>query len=136
MIVERCTPERFEDWVRMRRALWPDETVEEHRRHATSLLHRPDEVVVYLACAESGNGVAFAEATLRRDHVNGCSSSPVGFLEGIYVHPTYRGRGLARRLCQALEGWAKGLGCTEFGSDVLLVNEVGQRVHEALGFKE
>src|SRR5262245_25644620 len=41
MIVERCTPERLEDWVRMRKALWPDETLEQHHRYATSLLGRP-----------------------------------------------------------------------------------------------
>jgi|SRR5262245_12180918 len=136
MIVERCTPERLEDWVRMRKALWPDETLEQHRRYATSLLGRPDDAIVYLACEESGDSIAFAEATLRRDYVNGCGSSPVGFLEGIYVHPTHRKRGFARLLCQTLEEWARRMGCSEFASDVLLTNELGQLVHRALGFNE
>ena len=86
------------------------------------------------ACEVHETVVAFAEAPLRRDYVNGSNSSPVGFLEGLYVEPQYRKRGLARLLCSSVEHWAKDMGCTEFASDVVLQNEVGQRVHEAVGF--
>jgi aminoglycoside 6'-N-acetyltransferase I len=136
MIIERGTAEHFDDWVRLRQALWPDETIEEHRRYAASLIDRPKDAIVYLAREQDGNIIAFAEATLRRDYVNGCSTSPVGFLEGLYVEAPYRGRGLARLLNKALEEWAAGLGCTEFASDVLLHNESGQRAHKALGYEE
>jgi aminoglycoside 6'-N-acetyltransferase I len=129
-MIKPCTLEHFDDWVRLRIALWPDETLEEHRRYAASILERPDDATVYLASEADGNVVAFAEGTLRRDHVNGCSSSPVAFLEGLYAHPPFRRRGLARLLYEALEGWAKEKGCSEFASDVLLHNEVGQRLHE------
>jgi aminoglycoside 6'-N-acetyltransferase I len=136
MIIERCLAENLEDWVRLRQALWPDETAEEHRRCAVSLLNRTKDAIVYLARDEDGSVVAFAEATLRQDYVNGCSTSPVGFLEGLYVEAPHRGRGLAQLLCEALEVWATGLRCTEFASDVLLHNAAAQRVHEALGFAE
>jgi len=136
MIIERCTAEYLEAWVCLRQALWPDETSEEHRRNALSLLNRTKNAVVYLAREEGGDVVAFAEATLRRDYVNGCSTSPIGFLEGVYVEPPYRNRGLSRMLCKALEDWAADLGCIEFASDVLLQNTLGQKVHEALGFEE
>ncbi len=129
-MIKPCTLEHFDDWVRLRIALWPDETLEEHRRYAASILERPDDATVYLASEADGNVVAFAEGTLRRDHMNGCSSSPVAFLEGLYAHPPFRRRGLARLLYEALEGWAKEKGCSEFASDVLLHNEVGQRLHE------
>jgi hypothetical protein len=59
MIVELCTPERLENWLRMRKALWPSETLEEHRLQATSLLDRPNDAIAYV--------IAFAEGTLRRD---------------------------------------------------------------------
>ena len=135
-MIKPYTPGHFDDWVRLRIALWPDETLEEHRRYAASILERPEDAAVYLASEADGNVVAFAEGTLRRDYVNGCSSSPVGFLEGLYVRPPFRRRGLARLLCKALESWAKEKGCREFASDVLLHNEVGQRLHEGLGFSE
>ena len=135
-MIKPYTPGHFDDWVRLRIALWPDETLEEHRRCAASILERPEDAAVYLASEADGNVVAFAEGTLRRDYVNGCSSSPVGFLEGLYVRPPFRRCGLARLLCKALEGWAREKGCREFASDVLLHNEVGQRLHEGLGFSE
>ena len=96
----------------------------------------PNDATVYVAREKDGNVIAFAETPLRRDYVNGCNSSPVGFLEGIYVEAPYRGRGFARLLNKALEEWAAGLGCTEFASDVWLQNEAGQKAHEALGFEE
>jgi aminoglycoside 6'-N-acetyltransferase I len=136
MIIERCTAEFLEAWACLRQALWPDETLEEHRKYARSLLNRTEDAVVLLAREEGGDVVAFAEATLRRDYVNGCSASPVGFLEGVYVKPRCRNRGLSRLLCEALEDWAVDRGCIEFASDVLLQNALGQRVHEALGFEE
>jgi aminoglycoside 6'-N-acetyltransferase I len=135
VIVKQYTSEHFEGWVRLRQCLWPDDTLDEHRRYAESILNRPSDAVVYLAC-EDREVIAFGEATLRRDYVNGCRSSPIGFLEGLYVKPHYRRRGLARLISGALEDWAKGIGCTEFASDVLLSNKTGQRVHEALGFNE
>ena len=136
MIIERCTVEHVEDWVRLRQALWPEETTEEHRRYAMSTIDRPKDAIAYVARGNDGNAIAFAEATLRKDYVNGCSTAPVGFLEGLYVEPAYRGHGLARLLSKALEEWAIGLGCNEFASDVLLHNEAGQRAHEALGYTE
>jgi aminoglycoside 6'-N-acetyltransferase I len=90
VIVRPCTSEHLDSWVRLRQRLWPDETLDDHRSHARSLLKRPSDAAGYLACEADGTVVAFAEATLRQDYVNGCNSSPVGFLEGLYVGPRYR----------------------------------------------
>jgi aminoglycoside 6'-N-acetyltransferase I len=100
------------------------------------MLDRPDDAVAFIARDEHSKVVPFAEATMRHDYVNGCGTSPFAFLEGIYVHPQWRSRGLARLLCNAVEDWAVGLGCTEFASDVELHNEASQRAHQALGFDE
>ena len=100
------------------------------------MLDRPDDPVAFIALDEHSKVVAFAEATMRHDYVNGCGTSPFAFLEGIYVHPQWRNRGLARLLCNAVEDWAVGLGCTEFAWDVELHNEASQRAHQALGFDE
>jgi aminoglycoside 6'-N-acetyltransferase I len=89
-----------------------------------------------LVVAPDGEPAGFAEATLRADYVNGCKSSPVAFLEGLYVRPDCRKRGAARLLCQAVEDWAIELGCTELASDTWLDNVGSQRMHEALRFEE
>ena len=82
MIIERCTRDSLEDWIKLRQALWPHGNEREHRSEAADLLARKGEAVAFLALDDASTAVAFAEATLRRDYVNGCATSPVGFLEG------------------------------------------------------
>jgi aminoglycoside 6'-N-acetyltransferase I len=124
-----------EAWIALRVQLWPEYPLEEHRSDAHEFLARGDRAVVLVAKAD-GELVGFAEATLRVDYVNGSSSSPVTFLEGLYVAPRYRCQGVARALCGAIERWGSRNGCSEFASDALLDNELGRSVHAALGFRE
>jgi putative acetyltransferase len=53
-----------------------------------------------------------------------------GEIKRMYVHPDYRGQGLARRVLDLLEGQAKAMGCT------MLTLETGPRQPEALAFYE
>jgi len=135
MRIEPCTRELLEDWIVLRLALWPDTPKAEHRREAEALI-ASGQAVAFLAHASGQPAAGFAEATLRRDYVNGCTTSPVAFLEGIYVRPGHRRRGIARLLCQAVADWATEQGCTEFASDTELHNTDSQRMHRALGFEE
>ena len=136
MRIEQCTRESLEDWIILRQDLWPDTSEQEHRGEAEAQVERLDQTVAYLAVTSDGVAAGFAEAALRHDYVNGCATSPVAFLEGIYVRPEHRRQGLARLLCRAVEDWAKSLGCREFASDVLLDNAGSQDMHRALGFEE
>lgn len=68
--------------------------------------------------------------------VEGTESSPVGYLEGIYVADGYRNQGIARELLFACENWAKEKGCTEFASDCELDNVQSLRFHLNVGFAE
>lgn len=61
--------------------------------------------------------VGFAQCQLRYDYVEGTSTSPVGYLEGIFVMKGYRNKGYAKELLAACEAWAKENGCHEFASD-------------------
>ena len=98
-------------------------------------MEAPDRYGGFLAMA-GGVGIGFAEAALRTDHVNGCNSSPVASLEGIYVLPAWRRRGVARELCRAVEAWAVDLGCREFTSDAAITDTGAREAHRGLGFKE
>lgn len=93
------------------------------------------EGAVFL-CAEDGREVGFAQVQLRHDYVEGTKTSPVGYLEGIFVREGYRQRGIARALLTACEDWARKMGCTEFASDCELVNTQSEIFHKALGFEE
>jgi len=98
-------------------------------------LANPD-AVTFLARDEQDHASGFAEATLRHDYVNGCTSSPVGFLEGLYVRDESRRQGVARALCQAVEAWALKRGASELASDTWLDSLASERMHEALEFSE
>jgi aminoglycoside 6'-N-acetyltransferase I len=73
---------------------------------------------------------------VRADYVNGTNSSPVAFLEGLYVVPEARRKGIAASLVSAVSQWAHSVGCRELASDALLENETSHAVHRALGFQE
>lgn len=80
--------------------------------------------------------VGFAHCTLRRDYVEGTETSPVGYLEGVYVAPAHRRQGLAAALVARCEDWARAQGCSEFASDCPLDNTDSAALHLALGFTE
>ncbi len=73
-----------------------------------------------------------ATARLCRRH----KDQPVGYLEGIYVLPGFRGRGVAKMLLNACEEWARDKGCREFASDCELDNTDSLAFHLAVGFRE
>ncbi|MBR7173502.1 MAG: GNAT family N-acetyltransferase [Clostridia bacterium] len=114
--------------------LWPEHPVEEMRSEFESLLAQEDAAVFLYRAQEEA--VGFAQCQLRHDYVEGTESSPVGYLEGIYVLEGARRQGVARRLLSACEGWAKAQGCAEFASDYELGNTDSQRFHRAVGFEE
>lgn len=131
------TIDDVEDWAQLRVALWPRHPLDDHRADIIgTFLPGNGQAVAFIARNETHEAVGFAEAALRHDYVNGCSSSPVLFLEGIYVRPIARRRGVARALCSAVADWGTGLGCSEFASDTALDNVASQTLHAALGFAE
>ena len=80
--------------------------------------------------------VGFAQCGLRHDYVEGTESSPVGYLEGIFVKEEYQKQGYAKELLSACEQWAKEQGCTEFASDCELENQNSLAFHMSMGFEE
>ena len=122
-------------WFALRRALWPEASDAEHHVDIARIASDPARYGAFLA-RDGGGAVGFAEASLRHDYVNGCETSPVGFLEGIYTVPARRQEGVAGALTHAVEQWTRERGCTELASDALLENVDSQRMHVALGFAE
>ena len=80
--------------------------------------------------------VGFAQCQLRYDYVEGTSTSPVGYLEGIFVKESYRSKGYAKELLTECEVWAKGNGCQEFASDCEIDNINSLHFHKAMNFTE
>jgi aminoglycoside 6'-N-acetyltransferase I len=133
-MIREATAADLDAWLALRLRLWPVTPIDEHRREVAQQLAEPARFVALLAFDDGGRAVGFAEAALRADPVNGCLTSPVAFLEGIYVLPAAQRRGIARALCAAIERWAVARGCTELGSDALLDNGASHGFHRAIGF--
>ena len=98
-------------------------------------LIKNENAVCFLKYADD-RPIAFAQCQLRHDYVEGAVSSPVGYLEGIFVTEEYRQKGYAAELLEACEVWAKEKGCTEFASDCELGNADSLRFHTSMGFEE
>ncbi len=131
--VRRAVPGDLPTWQAMRVALWPD--ADDSTEDLLAQLARTDAVVLVGLCT-NGEPVGFAEASLRRDYVNGTHGSPVGFLEGLYVDPAWRRSGVGRALVEAVVQWTREQGCSELASDALLDNAGSHAAHAAYGFEE
>lgn len=81
-------------------------------------------------------GTAYRRCVLRNDYVEGTNSSPVGYLEGVFVKEEHRNKGYAKELLAACEKWVKNMGCSEFASDCELSNINSHKFHLAMGFDE
>ena len=125
----------IKNWLAMRMALWPDYG-EENLRTSLEAMLADDGLCNIVALDDHGAAIGFAEAALRGDYVNGCETSPVAFLEAIFVVPAHRKRGVARALTDAVEAWARSKGVREVASDALLENTTSHQMHKALGFNE
>lgn len=135
MKVRRATADDLAAWGRLRLRLWPEIPPDELAGEQAAVLAEPDRFVVFL-CEEDGIASGFAEASLRHDYVNGCETSPAAFLEGIFVVPEGRRRGIAGRLLSAVEDWAREKGVRELASNADLSNKVSHAMHRKLGFEE
>ena len=125
--------------VRLRQALWPQSSAEEHARELTLILEGrlPVTMPLIILVAETDDRTlaGFLEIDLR-SHADGCNPSrPVGYIEGWCVAENYRHRGIARKLLAVAEDWARSQGCIEMASDTWIDNEASQRVHEVLGYE-
>ena len=130
------------DWPRLAQlcfALWPETPLEEHAQELRQRLsgHTSGRLPLtyFVAQAPDGQVVGFVEAALR-SHADCCDSNqPVGFIEGWYVAPEFRRKGVGGRLIAAAEDWARSQHCREMASDTGIDNLASQHCHEALGYE-
>jgi len=135
-MIEACNNPESEQWLELRTALWPQSGREEHLAEMAEFVAEPGKYVQFIFYAAGQKAIGLAEASIRSDHVNGTESSPVAFLEGLYVSPKYRRQGIAAALVNEVKSWALRNSCNELASDVSLDNTVSQSLHLAMGFKE
>jgi aminoglycoside 6'-N-acetyltransferase I len=123
-------------WAELRAALWPEEEAD-RLAHETIMHFAGTGCAEEVFVAENKDGalVGMLELSLR-PYAEGCTSSPVPFIEGWYVASLVRHQGVGRALVEAAENWARIRGFTEIASDTQLDNGMSQAAHAALGFEE
>lgn len=135
-LIQNCQSSEQSGWLPLRQALWPDASEHEHRDEIEQQLKAPQRYINFVAYDTQHHPVGLAEASLRTDYVNGTDSSPVVYLEGIYVVPEQRRHGVAARLIEHVAQWGRENGCVEMASDTGVDNLTSQATHKALGFEE
>lgn len=138
MTVRPAEPRDAEAWHRMRSALWPEEPSAEHREEIDRFFAGDfprDPWAVLLAKEPDGRAIGFAELSVR-PYAEGCRGTRVAYLEGWYVDPEARRRGVGRALLAAAEDWGRAQGCRELASDAAPENAVSRTAHRALGFAD
>ena len=133
MLIRKASPADSPLLARLASRLWAHDPAELEPEFAE--LTVSSEAACFLAF-DGTNPVGFAQCQLRHDYVEGTSTSPVGFLEGLWVEETHQRQGVGTRLVHACEDWARSVGCTEFASDCELDNEASLAFHLACGFRE
>lgn len=132
IVVREMMPEDKAAWRDMRAALFGEDP---------SLLgdvegyFAGDPMIARAFIAEDGSPIGFVELSLR-NYAEGCASSPVPYVEGLYVAEGARRRNVGRLLMTAAEDWAKANGFTEMASDTQIENEASLSAHRAYGFSE
>ncbi|PSR54005.1 GNAT family N-acetyltransferase [Adhaeribacter arboris] len=126
--------EHLEELLTMALDLWPDQNYEDLKTVLLKILSSDRFKVFLFRWAEEF--VGFIYLGIRTDYVEGSESSPTGYVEGIYVKPAFRRKGISRKLLQVGEDWVKENNCTQIGSDTSLDNTVSYHFHSSVGFKE
>ena len=114
--------------------MWGNNSVDDLKNEFSEILLK-ENAQLFLKC-ENDVPVGFAQCQLRYDYVEGTETTPVGYLEGIFVKEIYRNKGYAGELLAECEAWAKDNGCREFASDCEIDNTDSFKFHKAMNFSE
>jgi aminoglycoside 6'-N-acetyltransferase I len=137
--VRQAHPSDKDELAKMRELLWPEASMEEHRKELESALRTRMNgtlpMTILISQDEGGALTGFIEVGLR-SHADGCDPArPVGFVEGWFVHEASRRQGIGSALMRSAEAWARTQGCLEMASDTWIDDERSLRSHQALGFE-
>lgn len=137
MRVRLLRPEDRDEWLRLRKALWPDIADEEQHQEMADLDRDAANQPVFVAQADDASArlCGLIEVSIRTS-APGCVTDRIGYLEAWYIDPEWRGRGVGRLLAEAAEAWARERGCTEMASDTTPDYPASPAAHAALGYQE
>lgn len=125
----------FSEWLRLRKLLWDESTLDEHREEMIDIIEHFETQLVLVVEVVNNRLVGFLEASIR-PFVEDCHTDHVGYLEGWFVESDYRRKGIGRMLVKKAEDWARSKGCEEMASDSEIGNDLSLQAHLRFGYEE
>ncbi len=135
MIVRAAREQDFPLWAAMRSRLWPDADPAELESELPGLATLDPAYEALVAEEEHGRLIGFIELWVR-SYAEGAPPGPAAYVEGLWVEPDFRRKGVARAMLAAAEDWARARGLHHLASDALLDNQLSHDWHKAVGFAE
>ncbi len=83
--------------------MWNGHTLSELETDFSDIISN-ENAVCFIKYVED-KPIGFAQCQIRYDYVEGTETSPVGYLEGIFIQEEFRHKGFARELLQKCEKW-------------------------------
>lgn len=120
-MIRQAKESDFDEWLRMRKQLFseysPDELLKEIEQiyFERSVVGELDYVVYVFDKGQDQLG-GFIETSLRR-FVEDCQTSPIGYIESLYVDSELRRKGIAKELVKKSEDWIIRKNCSEYFVD-------------------
>ena len=126
--------ESFDTWKGMREVLYDDVDEAYHLEEMASIYSHQDWYCSFVV-DDDEQVIGLVELS-SRNIVDGCLSSPVAYLEGLYLEPHYRRKGHGKELMWMLIAWCKKHGFSEFATDTALSNTKAQKFYTSIGFEK
>ncbi len=133
-MIKRAKLEDLDVVTSLALSLWSSHGYEDLKAEMEKIIL--DKNAIVLIYFQDEKYIGFAQCQLRFDYVEGTKTSPVGYLEGVYVDSMYHRQGIAKKLLAECEIWAREKGCSEFASDCEIDNIESLNFHLGVGFIE
>jgi aminoglycoside 6'-N-acetyltransferase I len=134
MSIVKADISNLDELVKLSVLLFPDDDFDDLYAVYKEVLEKDNEDGFLYE--ENGNYAGYMHLSIRSDYVNGTDTSPVAYVEAIYVLPDYRKQGIGKEFIKYAEKYARNKGITQLASDCFIDNTMSELFHKSCGFIE